>query len=113
MISTIYCFYFMYEIKSKMTTTEQLEQNKKNVIAFYDLMFDQNNPKEAINGYARDVYIQHNFAVGVSKEEAFIVYFERMAKEYPDKRVYFKRTIAEENYVVFALLSRAAWLWQQ
>ena len=50
-----------------MTTTEQLEQNKKNVIAFYDLMFNQNNPKEAINRYVGDVYIQHNPAVGDGK----------------------------------------------
>jgi hypothetical protein len=48
----IYCFYFMKETKSKMRTEEQLEQNKKHVITFYDLMFNQNNPKETINGYA-------------------------------------------------------------
>jgi predicted SnoaL-like aldol condensation-catalyzing enzyme len=88
----------MFITKSKMTK-EQLEQNKENVIAFYDLMLNQNNPKEAINRYVRDIYIQHNPAGGDGKE-AFIQYFERMAKEYPDKRVYFKCIIAEENYVV-------------
>jgi hypothetical protein len=41
MISIIYCFYFMYETKSKMTIEEQVEQNKKNVIAFYDRMLNQ------------------------------------------------------------------------
>ena len=99
MILTIHCFYFMYGTKSKMKTEQQLELNKKNVIAFYDLMFNQNNPKEAITRYVGDVYIQHNPAVGDGKE-AFIEYFERMTKEYPGKRVYFKRIIAEENYVV-------------
>ena len=38
-------------------------------------MFNQNNPKEAINRYVGDVYIQHNPVVGDGKE-AFIEYFK-------------------------------------
>ena len=77
----------------------QLEQNKKTAMDFYDWMFNQGKPAEAIEKFVGDVYIQHNPQVGDGKE-AFIKFFEQSAKDYPDKRVHVKRVLAEGNHVV-------------
>jgi predicted SnoaL-like aldol condensation-catalyzing enzyme len=80
-------------------TDERLQRNKDNAKAFYDLMFNQNRPVEAIEKYAGATYIQHNPHVADGKQ-AFIDYFEKMAADYPGKHVEFVRAVAEDDLVV-------------
>lgn len=76
-----------------------VDRNRINARAFYDLMFNQCRPREAIDRFVGAEYVQHNPEVADGKD-AFIEYFERMAAEYPGKKVTFKRAFAEGNHVV-------------
>lgn len=82
-----------------------LEQNKKNAIAFYRMAYE-GNPREAVTKYVGKKYIQHNPAVA-NGTEGFIEYFERMQKEYPDKSITFVRSVAEGELV--ALHTHQIW----
>jgi predicted SnoaL-like aldol condensation-catalyzing enzyme len=81
------------------------EQNKQNAIAFYKTAYE-GNPHRAVEMYVGDEYIQHNPAVG-NGPEAFIEYFERMAREYPEKSIEFVRAVAEGDLV--ALHTHQLW----
>lgn len=79
--------------------SNDLEQDRRNAQAFYDLTFNECRPREAIELYAGDTYIQHNPEVADGRD-AFVEYFERMAAEYPGKQVHFKPVFADGNHVV-------------
>jgi predicted SnoaL-like aldol condensation-catalyzing enzyme len=82
-----------------------LELNKNNAIEFYRMAYE-GKPREAVNLYVGDEYIQHNPLVGDGKEP-FIEYFKKMGSEYADKSIEFVRAIAEGNLV--ALHTHQIW----
>lgn len=63
------------------------------------MMFNDCQPRAAIEAFVGDEYIQHNPHVASGKE-GFIAYFEKMAAEYPGKRVHIKRAFAEGQHVI-------------
>lgn len=75
----------------------QLEANKQNAIAFYRMAY-LGEPAKAVELYVGDEYIQHNPLVGNGKQ-AFIDYFDQMAREYPNKTIEFIRAVAEDDLV--------------
>ncbi len=79
--------------------TQDPARNTETAQAFYEMMFNACRPREAIERYVGDSYIQHNPHVEDGKD-GFIAYFERMAEEYPGKQVRVVRTVAEGNLVV-------------
>ena len=82
-----------------------LGQNKENAIAFYRTAYE-GNPRKAVEQFVGEEYIQHNPLVGNGKEP-FIAYFEKMAKEYPEKSITFVRAVAEGDLV--ALHTHQVW----
>ena len=84
---------------------QDLESNKANAIAFYRTAY-LGDPSKAVEKYLGSEYIQHNPAVGDGKQ-AFIDYFDEMAKGYPDKEIEFVRAVAEGDLV--ALHTHQTW----
>lgn len=84
---------------------KRLERIKHNAIAFYRTAYE-GNPREAVNRYVGEQYIQHNPFVG-DGIQAFIAYFERMANDYPHKSIEFVRSVAEGDLV--ALHTHQTW----
>lgn len=82
-----------------------LKANKQNAIAFYRMAY-LGNPREAVERYVGAEYIQHNPLVG-DGTGLFIEYFERMAREHPDKDIEFVRVVAEGDLV--ALHTHQTW----
>jgi predicted SnoaL-like aldol condensation-catalyzing enzyme len=85
------------------TSTEAA--NRKVVVDFYEMAFNQHRPTEAARLYIGDRYIQHNPGVpnGV---QAFTGYFEGYFRDHPQSHVVLHHVLADGDLVALHLESR-------
>ena len=72
-----------------------LEQNKRTVVEYYELAFNEHKPEEAVERYVGPRYIQHN-PQAPDGPEAFIAF----VNAFPEISVDIRRVIAEDDLVV-------------
>jgi predicted SnoaL-like aldol condensation-catalyzing enzyme len=78
-----------------------LERNKRNVREYYELAFIEHRPKDAVERYLGDRYVQHN-PQAPDGPEAFIGFVEA----FPEANVDIRRIVAEGDIVVTHSLIR-------
>ena len=97
MLKWMTCAALLTLIPSSSFGSDTLAQNKKLVRDFYDLAFNQHQPKAAAEKYLSVEYVQHNPHVGTGRK-AFI---DAFADDKDDtSKAEFKRLIAEDDLVV-------------
>lgn len=92
-------------LSTNVIAATQQEKNKKLVVDFYEMAFNQHKPTEAAKKYIGDKYIQHNPFVP-NGAEAFYTYFEGKFKKNPASRALIKRAIADGDLVALHLNSK-------
>ncbi|WP_418145930.1 ester cyclase [Actinobacillus pleuropneumoniae] len=75
------------------------EQNKKNALEFYELVFNQHKVQEGTDKYIGKEYLQHNPTVA-DGGKAFVDAFAPFLKEHPQSRAEIKRVVAEGDLVM-------------
>jgi predicted SnoaL-like aldol condensation-catalyzing enzyme len=78
---------------------DELEANKKLVLEYTDLAFNQRKPEEAVAKYLGPTYRQHNPGA-LDGGQSFIAFVKWFAQKYPAYRMELKRIIAEGDLVV-------------
>ncbi|PJG85532.1 hypothetical protein CVP05_05785 [Conservatibacter flavescens] len=83
----------------------QLERNKANVLAFYEMTFNQHKVQEATDLYIGKEYLQHNPTVA-DGGQAFVDAFAPFLKEHPQSRAEIKRVMADGDLVMVHVHSK-------
>ncbi len=82
-------------------------QNGELVRQFYDMAFNQHQPREAARLFIGDRYIQHNPMVP-NGTEPFYTYFEGHFREFPQSRATIHRVIADGDLVAIHVHSQTS-----
>jgi predicted SnoaL-like aldol condensation-catalyzing enzyme len=77
---------------------QQLEANKKNVVAFYDLALNKKD-FEAASKYMGPRYIQHN-PVAADGPEGLKAFIQFLRDKFPNSRSEIKRVFADGDFVI-------------
>ncbi len=101
-IITVFSFVSIVSCKQE---TAELEQNKKNVVEFYNMVFVDHQPENAVKQYVGEKYIQHNPFVP-NGTEAFLNYFVPYFQKNPNATAIIKRVVAEGDLVVLHVHSK-------
>ena len=72
-----------------------LEQNKRTVVEYYELAFNEHEPEEAVKRYVGSRYIQHK-PQAPDGTQAFVAF----VNSFPEISVDIRRVIAEDDLVV-------------
>ena len=72
-----------------------VETNKRNVVEYYELAFNEHQPEQAVERYVGSEYIQHN-PQAPDGPEAFIAF----VRAFPEISVDIRRVIGEGDLVV-------------
>lgn len=79
-----------------MTDTEE---NKRRVVAYYNMAFNEKQPAEAVAMYVGSAYTQHN-PQAPDGPAAFIRFVNDFATQFPGSSLEIKRAVAEGDVVV-------------
>jgi predicted SnoaL-like aldol condensation-catalyzing enzyme len=75
------------------------EENKKIVLEYFELFFNEHRIDEAVDNYQSTTYIQHNPGVP-NGPEALKAVMKSLVAQFPDLRFDVKRAFAEGDYVI-------------
>jgi predicted SnoaL-like aldol condensation-catalyzing enzyme len=84
-----------------------IEENKRNVIAYYERAFNDHEPEDAVERYVGSEYIQHN-PMAPDGTDAFIAFVRGYVEQFPQLHIEIKRAIGEGDLVMtHGLLKRS------